>query len=132
MTLGSGNFRIVGARSATNDRWYEFSAAIDGVVHAVGGQTGRTVLEEMRSLFTKERGKRIRDIPNAPYRHELGDVEYLGHLAFSGYTTLYVFRDDSSTLHVVLAAPDGKLIAHTRLDAAAREQWEGDLARHLG
>lgn len=111
---------------ATQPEWFEFDVTCNGQsLGPVGEQALSVFIRDMLDVLDKASGKRLRQIPGAAFKELVGgdDSEYLGHVMFAGYNTLYFFKEGTTWIHVVLADSGADLMGHARLAPEVFRSW---------
>ncbi len=128
LRLESERFSIIGklTRTSNGQRWYEFDVESDGKKYSeIGGQAEDYFVSTMFEILSKKSGKKLSTLKHAPYKSYVGgdDAEYMGHVVFSGHTTLYFFKLGMRISHVVMADSEGKMLTHTALGIDVADAW---------
>lgn len=106
--------------------WYEFQVINNGIsLGNIGGQTKSAFIKDFLEILDKKNGKRLSEISNAAYKEIVGgdDAEYLGFLVFSGYKSLFFFKEGQEIIHAVLGDSGGKMIAHSSFNIQVFHDW---------
>jgi hypothetical protein len=129
ISLESDSFALKGQRVNDLD-WYEFDTRVNNVhFRQIGGEVRLRFIDNLITVLSNEQGITLEKIENAQFTEHVGGAktEYLGYIVFSGYNTLYFFKQDGEVKHVVFADKDGKLLAHTQLAPELRANWLKEL-----
>lgn len=120
--LASPSFSIR-ARPAEG-RWHEFSIELGGLrFPEAGGDILASFVSQLREVLERTQGTPLAEMEGTPQLEQVRDpqAQYLGHVVFSGYNTLYFHRLPQGTMHVVFADSRGRVLAHARVGDLARD-----------